>query len=62
MLEFLGITERGEEVVPPFVLATDWGTIGIVYAILGAVFLMTVGVVVVLYARLALYRVLRLGE
>ena len=62
MLEFLGITERGEEVVPPFVLATDWGTIGIVYAILGAVFLMTVGVVVALYARLALYRVLRLGE
>ncbi len=62
MLEFLGITERGEEVVPPFVLATDWGTIGIVYAILGAVFLLTVGVVVALYARLALYRVLRLGE
>lgn len=62
MLEFLGITERGAEVVPPFVLATDWGTIGVVYAILGAVFLLAVGVVVALYARLALYRVLRLGE
>ena len=62
MLEFLEITERGEEVVPPFVLATDWGTIGVVYGILGAVFLLTVGVVVALYARLALYRILRLGE
>ena len=62
MLQFLGITEHGEEVVPPFVLATDWGTIGIVYAILGAIFLLTIGVVVALYARLALYRVLRLGE
>ena len=62
MLEFLGITERGVEVVPPFVLATDWGTIGVVYGILGAVFLLAVGVVVALYARLALYRVLRVGE
>ena len=62
MLEFLGITERGAEVVPPFVLATDWGTIGVVYGILGAVFLLAVGAVAALYARLALYRVLRLGE
>jgi len=62
MLEFLGVTERGEEVVPPFVLATDWGTIGIAYGILGAVFLVAIGVVVALHARLALYRVLRLGE
>ena len=62
MLEFLGVTERGEEVVPPFVLATDWGTIGIAYGILGAVFLLAIGVVVALHARLALYRVLRLGE
>ena len=62
MLGFLGVTERGEEVVPPFVLATDWGTIGIAYGILGAVFLVAIGVVVALHARLALYRVLRLGE
>ena len=62
MLEFLGVTERGEEVVPPFVLATDWGTIGVAYGILGAVFLLAIGIVVALHARLALYRVLRLGE
>lgn len=62
MLEFLGVTERGEDVIPPFVLTTDWGTIGVAYGILGAVFLLAIGVVVTLHARLALYRVLRLGE
>ncbi len=62
MLEFLGVTERGEEVVPPFVLVTDWGTISVAYGILGLVFLLAIGVVVALHAHLALYRVLRLGE
>ena len=62
MLEFLGVTERGEEVVPPFVLVTDWSTISVAYGILGLVFLLAIGVVVALHAHLALYRVLRLGE
>ena len=62
MLEFLGITEKGEEVIPPFQLVTDWGTIGVAYGILGAVFLVTIAIVVLAYARLAVARVLRLGE
>lgn len=62
MLEFLGITERGEEVVPPFRLVTDWRAIGLSYAILLTVFLATIGIVVLAYSRLAVARVLRLGE
>ena len=62
MLEFLGVTERGEEVIPPFELVADWATIGVAYAILSAVFLATIAVVVVAHSRLAVHRVLRLGE
>ena len=62
MLEFLGVTERGEEVTPPFRQVTDWRAIGISYAILLTVFLATIGVVVLAYSRLAVARVLRLGE
>jgi len=62
MLEFLGITERGEEVIPPFRQVIDWQAIGISYAILLTVFLATIGVVVLAYSRLAVARVLRLGE
>ncbi len=62
MLEFLGITERGEEVIPPFVQVTDWATIGVSYGILLTVFLTTIAIVVVLSGRLAVYRILRLGE
>ena len=62
MLEFLGITERGEEVIPPFVQVTDWATIGVSYGILLGVFLTTIAIVVVLSGRLAVHRVLRLGE
>ena len=62
MLEFLGITEKGEEVIPPFQLVTDWATIGVAYGILGAVFLVTIAIVVLAYARLAVAHTLRLGE
>lgn len=62
MIEFLGITERGEDVIPPLVLATDWATVGVAYAILTAVFVTTIAVVVLLYRRLAVHQVLRLGE
>ncbi|MCZ6706765.1 MAG: FtsX-like permease family protein [Chloroflexi bacterium] len=62
MMEFLGVTERGEEVIPPFTLAIDWATIGVAYGILLAVFLGTIAVVVLAYARLAVARTLRLGE
>ncbi|MEE9277763.1 MAG: FtsX-like permease family protein, partial [Dehalococcoidia bacterium] len=62
MIEFLGVTERGEEVIPPLVLVTDWTTIGVAYGILAAVFLVTIAAVVAINARVAVHRVLRLGE
>ena len=62
MMEFLGVTERGEEVIPPFVQVTDWATIGVSYGILLTVFLTTIAIVVALSGRIAVHRVLRLGE
>jgi hypothetical protein len=58
----MGLTETGDEVVPPMDLHISWVTIGSAWLVLAAVFLVTIGAVVLLYSRLALHRVLRIGE
>jgi len=62
MMGFLGTDERGENVLPPFLLAVSWPEIFLVWGILGAVFLVTIAAVVMLYLKLAVHRVLRIGD
>jgi ABC-type antimicrobial peptide transport system permease subunit len=62
MIRYMGLTETGEEVLPPMELQISWLTIGSAWLVLGAVFLVTIAAVVLLYSRLALHRVLRIGE
>ena len=62
MMEFLGTDERGAEVVPPFLLAVSWPEIFTVWGILGAVFVVTIAAVVMLYLRLEVHRALRIGD
>lgn len=62
MIRYMGLTETGDEVLPPLSLHVSWLTVGSAWVILGFVFLVTIGVVVLLYSRLALHRVLRIGE
>ena len=62
MIRYMGLTETGEEVLPPLALHVSWLTVGSAWLVLGLVFLVTTGVVVLLYSRLALHRVLRIGE
>jgi ABC-type antimicrobial peptide transport system permease subunit len=62
MMPFLQVTEKGETVVPPFVLVTDWTTIGIAYAILTIAFVVTISLVVLFFSRVALHRALRMGD
>ncbi len=62
MIRYMGITETGEEVLPPMLLEISWFTVGMAWLVLGLVFLVTIGAVVLLYSRLALHRVLRIGE
>ena len=62
MMPFLQLTEKGEAVLPPFVLVTDWSTIGMAYIILAIAFIVTISLVVLFFSRVALHRALRLGD
>jgi hypothetical protein len=62
MIDFMGVTERGEEVLPPLVAEVSWNTVATVYALLAVVFIGTILSLVVLYSRLAVHRALRMGE
>jgi ABC-type lipoprotein release transport system permease subunit len=62
MMGFLTNDERGIEVLPPFILAVSWPEVFLVWGILGAVFVVTIGAVVLLYLRLAVHRALRIGD
>ncbi len=62
MIRYMGVTETGDSVLPPMLLHVSWSTAATALAILAAAFLVTIGIVVLLYSRLALHRVLRIGE
>jgi ABC-type antimicrobial peptide transport system permease subunit len=62
MMPFLQLTEKGEVVIPPFAIVTDWSTIGIAYIILTVAFVITMSLVVLFFSRVALHRALRMGE
>lgn len=62
MMDFFAVDESGAEVLPPFALAVSRWEVVLVWGILGAVFVLTVFAVVLLYARLALHRALRVGD
>ena len=62
MIDFMGVTERGEDVLPPLVSQVSWSTVITVYALLAVVFVGTILALVVLYSRLAVHRALRMGE
>ncbi len=62
MIGFMGITETGETVVPPFVSQVSWQTVVTSYLGLTVVFVAAIIALVLLYARLSVSRVLRMGE
>jgi hypothetical protein len=49
-------------VLPPFILGVSWPSVFVAWAILGAVFAVTIGGVVLLYVRLQVHRALRIGD
>ena len=62
MIKYMGVTETGAQVLPPMAQHVSWLTMGTALMVLGLVFATTIGVVVLMYSRLALHRVLRIGE
>ena len=62
LLPFLTLTETGEKVLPPFIIQTNWGAVGLTYSVMGLVFTVVTGAVIVLFSRLAISRALRTSE
>ncbi len=62
MIGYMGITETGEEILPPLVSSVSWGAVATVYSLLAIVFFATIVALVTLYSRLAVHRALRMGE
>jgi putative ABC transport system permease protein len=62
MIGYMGVTETGEQVIPPLVSRVSWQTVAIADGVLAAIFLVTIAVLVLLYSRLAVHRALRMGE
>ncbi len=62
MIGFMGITETGQTVVPPFVSSVSWQAVLTSYLGLTVVFVAAIIALVLLYARLSVSRVLRMGE
>jgi len=62
MMPFLQLTEKGQRVLPPFIAAIDWYTISIAYIILAVAFLFTISLVILFFSRVAIHRVLRMGD
>ena len=62
MMPFLGHTDRGTQVLPPFVVDVNWGTLGLTYAAMGLLFAIIISGVIILVRRISLQRILRLGE
>ena len=62
MMPFLQLTERGETVLPPFILTIDWGIISIAYAVMALAFVITISLVILFFSRVAIYRTLRMGD
>ena len=62
IMPFLGHDDWGREVLPPFALEVNWGTLLITYAAMFFVFaIITLGVIWLIH-RISLQRILRLGE
>ena len=62
MIGYMGVTETGAAVLPPFVSHVSWRTVALADGLLALTFIATIAVLVLLYQRLAVHRALRMGE
>ena len=62
IMPFLGHDDFGSQVMPPFVMQTNWNILMITYGIMFLVFAVIILGLIWLVNRISLQRVLRLGE
>ena len=62
MLPFLSNSGEGVRVVPPILVAMDWSSFGITFALLGGVILVVMAAILINVYRVSIQTVLRIGE
>ncbi len=62
MVSYLGVTESGNDPLPPLLSHVSWGAVAVVDGLLAAVFIGTIASLATVYSRLAVHRALRIGE
>ena len=62
VMPYLGHDDQGGQVLPPYIVQVDWGTLAITYAAMALVFTLIIAGVIWFIQRISLHRVLRLGE
>ncbi|MBI5947340.1 MAG: ABC transporter permease [Chloroflexi bacterium] len=62
MIGYMGLTERGSDVLPPMISQVSWPTVAVSYSLLLLVFIGTSASLILTYTRLAVHRALRMGE
>jgi len=62
IMPFLSHNDRGGQVLPPFVLEINWGTLAITYGFMVFVFTLIILGMIWFIRRISLQRILRLGE
>ena len=62
IMPFLGHDDRGSQVLPPFVIEINWGTLALTYAAMAVVFMVIITGVIWFIRKISLQRILRLGE
>jgi hypothetical protein len=62
IMPYLGHDDTGRQVLPPFTMEVDWGTLIIIYAAMAVMFALITSGVIWFIHRISLQRILRLGE
>lgn len=62
MMPFLSHDDQGVQILPPFVIEINWGTLAITYAAMAVLFAFIIFGVILFVRRISLQRILRLGE
>lgn len=62
IMPFLGTSGEGLSVVPPMIQQINWTSFGITFGIIGVVFAVVIGVLLLSVFRMSIHSVLRMGE
>ena len=62
IMPFLGHDDRGGQVLPPYIIDVNWGTLAITYAAMAVLFALIITGVIWFIHKISLQRLLRLGE